>query len=83
MNLMPRRARRVVLVLPLLVVATAATTACDIAMADLRQKETAEWRKTYDLKPGGRLEISNVNGRASSARIRHLRISSGSARSAR
>ena len=36
---------------------------CDIAMADLRQKETAEWRKTYDLKAGGRLEISNVNGK--------------------
>lgn len=63
MNLMPRRARQVVLVLPLLVVATAATTACDIAMADLRQKETAEWRKTYELKPGGRLEINNVNGK--------------------
>jgi len=63
MNLMPRRARQAVLVLPLLLVATAATTACDIAMADLRQKETAEWRKTYELKPGGRLEISNVNGK--------------------
>lgn len=63
MKPMPRRARQIVLVLPLLVVAAAATTACDIAMADLRQKETAEWRKTYDLKPGGRLEISNVNGR--------------------
>lgn len=63
MHLMSRRARQAVLVLPLLVVATAATTACDIAMADLRQKETAEWRKTYELKPGGRLEISNVNGR--------------------
>ena len=63
MNLMPRGARQVALVLPLLVVATAATTACDIAMADLRQKETAEWRKTYELKPGGRLEISNVNGK--------------------
>ena len=63
MNLMLGRARQVVLVLPLLVVATAATTACDIAMADLRQKETAEWRKSYDLKPGGRLEISNVNGK--------------------
>lgn len=63
MNLMPRHARQAILVLPLLVVATAATTACDIAMADLRQKETAEWRKTYELKPGGRLEISNVNGK--------------------
>lgn len=60
--MMSRRARRIVLLLPLLVVATA-TTACDIAMADLKQKETAEWRKTYDLKAGGRLEISNVNGK--------------------
>src|SRR5262245_28948262 len=59
----PRRAPRAVLLLPLLVAATVATTACDIAMADLKQKETAEWRKTYDLKPGGRLEISNVNGK--------------------
>jgi DUF4097 and DUF4098 domain-containing protein YvlB len=58
-----RRAHRAVLVLPFLVVATAATTACDIAMADLKQKETAEWRKTYDVKAGGRLEISNVNGK--------------------
>jgi bifunctional DNA-binding transcriptional regulator/antitoxin component of YhaV-PrlF toxin-antitoxin module len=63
MNLMPHRGRQLVLALPFLVVAAAATTACDIAMADLRQKETAEWRKTYDLKPGGRLEISNVNGK--------------------
>jgi DUF4097 and DUF4098 domain-containing protein YvlB len=64
MNLMmSRRVRRAVLALPLFVVATAATTACDIAMADLKQKETAEWRKTYDVKAGGRLEISNVNGR--------------------
>ena len=61
--MMSRRVRRALLALPLFVVATAATTACDIAMADLKQKETAEWRKTYDVKAGGRLEISNVNGR--------------------
>jgi DUF4097 and DUF4098 domain-containing protein YvlB len=64
MNLtMSNHVRRVLLALPLLVVATAGTTACDIAMADLKQRETAEWRKTYDVKPGGRLEITNVNGR--------------------
>jgi len=63
MNPMARRARQIALVLPLVAVAAGATTACDIAMADLRQKETAEWRKTYDLKAGGRLEISNVNGK--------------------
>src|SRR3954468_23132139 len=55
--------RRVIFVLPLLVLASAAAAGCDIAMADLHQKETAQWRKSYDLQPGGRLEISNVNGK--------------------
>src|SRR4029450_7383492 len=59
----PMRRRQVVVALPLAVAAIVATSACDIAMADLRQKETAEWRKTYDLKADGRLEISNVNGK--------------------
>lgn len=40
-----------------------ALSGCDLAMADLKAKETAEWRKTYELQPGGRVEISNVNGR--------------------
>ena len=57
------RARRHVFVLPVLMVVSAAVAGCDIAMADLREKQTAEWRKTYDLQPGGRLEISNVNGK--------------------
>ncbi len=60
MRILPRRTRAAALLLPLLFVASAA---CDIAMADFRQKATAEWRKTYDLQPGGRLEISNVNGK--------------------
>jgi DUF4097 and DUF4098 domain-containing protein YvlB len=47
------------LVLPVLF----AVSGCDIAMADLKAKETAEWRKSYELQPGGRVEISNVNGR--------------------
>jgi hypothetical protein len=59
----PLGSRRVMFVLPVLVVASAAAAGCDIAMADMRQKETAEWRKTYDLQPGGRFELSNVNGR--------------------
>jgi bifunctional DNA-binding transcriptional regulator/antitoxin component of YhaV-PrlF toxin-antitoxin module len=63
MRTMPRRARNAVFVLPLLVVASAATTACDLAMAHYKEKETAEWRKTYDLQPGGRLEISNISGK--------------------
>jgi DUF4097 and DUF4098 domain-containing protein YvlB len=60
---MSTRARTAKLVLPLLVVAAAASAGCDLAMADFKQKETAEWRKTYELSPGGRLEISNVNGK--------------------
>lgn len=59
----PMRRRQVVLALPLFVAAVVTTSACDIAMSELRQKQTAEWRKTYDVKPGGRLEISNVNGK--------------------
>lgn len=60
MRMMSRRARAAALVLPVLLVASAG---CDIAMADYRQKETAEWRKSYELQPGGTLEISNVNGK--------------------
>src|SRR3954469_17338412 len=56
------RVRFATLVLPLLLV-SAAGAGCDIAMADFKQKETAEWRKTYDLQPGGRVGISNVNGK--------------------
>ena len=62
MTPMTPRARFATLVLPLLFV-SAAGAGCDIAMADYKQKETAEWRKTYDLQPGGRVAISNVNGK--------------------
>ncbi len=57
------RTRAALLVLPVLVIASAASAACDIAMSEQREKETAEWRKTYQLQPGGRLEIGNVNGK--------------------
>jgi len=60
MNTMSRRVRAAALVLPVLLVASAG---CDIAMAGHKQKETAEWRKSYELQPGGTLEISNVNGK--------------------
>lgn len=63
MKTMFRRARNAVFVLPVLVVASAAGSGCDIAIADYKQKETAEWRKTYDVQPGARIEISNVNGK--------------------
>lgn len=63
MGRIAKRTCRSALVLPVLVVASLVASGCDIAMADFKQKETAEWRKTYDLQAGGRLEISNVNGK--------------------
>ena len=60
MRMMSRRARAAALVLPVLLVASAG---CDLAMAQHKQKETAEWRKSYELQPGATLEISNVNGK--------------------
>jgi putative adhesin len=60
MRTMTRRARVAAFLLPTLIVTSAG---CDIAMGGLKEKATAEWRKTYELQPGGRLEISNVNGK--------------------
>jgi hypothetical protein len=58
------RRRGAPFMLPVLVAVLAASSAaCDLAMAHYKQKETAEWRKTYELQPGGRLEISNINGK--------------------
>jgi hypothetical protein len=44
-------------------VVLASLSACDIVTADLKAQETAEWRKSYTLQPGGRVDISNVNGK--------------------
>jgi DUF4097 and DUF4098 domain-containing protein YvlB len=64
MNALPSRARRAsysaALALPLLLTLTAG---CDVVTADLKHTEKAEWRKTYELAPGGRIDISNVNGK--------------------
>jgi DUF4097 and DUF4098 domain-containing protein YvlB len=62
MHTITTRTRLARLVIPL-VVLSASTAGCDIAMAHLNEKETAEWRRTYELQPGGRVEISNVNGK--------------------
>jgi formylmethanofuran dehydrogenase subunit C len=43
--------------------ASIAATGCDIVTAELRAEETAQWHKTYQLDPKGRVEISNVNGK--------------------
>jgi bifunctional DNA-binding transcriptional regulator/antitoxin component of YhaV-PrlF toxin-antitoxin module len=61
MNLSTRRfVVPTALILPLVI---AASSGCDVITADLKHTETAEWRKTYELGPGGRVEISNVNGK--------------------
>jgi hypothetical protein len=54
------KSRALATLLPLLLVASGG---CDIAMADHSEKATAEWKKSYQLDPGGRVEISNVNGK--------------------
>jgi hypothetical protein len=41
----------------------AGAAGCDVITADLKHSETAEWRKTYELAPGGQVEVSNVNGK--------------------
>jgi len=54
----PRRALLAAF-LPVLLVAA---SGCDI-VTELKAQETAEWRKTYELAAGGRVEVRNVNGR--------------------
>src|SRR6185503_16596768 len=57
------RSRTAVALLPALILLSAASSGCDIITAELKAKESAEWRKSYHLQPGGRVEISNVNGK--------------------
>jgi len=38
-------------------------TGCDLVMTDLSAQSTEQWTKTYTLAPGGRVDVSNVNGR--------------------
>ena len=64
MKIMPRRVRAAAIVLPLAVAAASvASTGCDLAMHHYSEKQTAEWRKKYELQPGGRIEIRNINGK--------------------
>lgn len=59
MTLIRTRMRTAAALLPVLLF----VSACDIAMAEFHEQETAEWRKSYELGPGGRVEIGNVNGK--------------------
>jgi DUF4097 and DUF4098 domain-containing protein YvlB len=62
-TLRPRTHVPVAIALPLLLINLVALQGCDVVTADLKHSETAEWRKTYELAPGGRVEISNINGK--------------------
>jgi DUF4097 and DUF4098 domain-containing protein YvlB len=56
-----RTARALALLFPVLLLTSAG---CDIAMADHQAKEVMDLgKKTFQVQPGGRVEISNVNGR--------------------
>ncbi len=43
--------------------AAVALTGCDLVMTDLSAQSTETWTKTYALAPGGRVDVSNINGR--------------------
>lgn len=60
MQLLKTRACAAALLFPAFLFVSAG---CDIAMADYSEQETAEWQKTYELSPDGRIEINNVNGK--------------------
>ncbi|HVL69990.1 MAG TPA: DUF4097 family beta strand repeat-containing protein [Vicinamibacterales bacterium] len=62
MNPLRTRLPALALVLPAILLLA---PGCDIARADHREQARDEWRKTYGLEPGGRVEIGNVNGRIS------------------
>ena len=59
---MVRRRRLRALAVPVLLAAVLAA-GCDLAMSEFNTEETAEWRKTYPLDAGGRVEIININGK--------------------
>jgi DUF4097 and DUF4098 domain-containing protein YvlB len=44
-------------------VAVVALAACDVSIGNLAGRATEEWTKTYQLAPGGELQIGNTNGR--------------------
>jgi DUF4097 and DUF4098 domain-containing protein YvlB len=57
------RTRIPAVAVPLLLLNLVALQGCDVVTADLKHSETAEWKKNYELGAGGRVEISNVNGK--------------------
>ena len=49
-----------IFMLPLFLIAA---SGCDLAFKDFRASQTADWQKTYELTPGGHVEVANVSGR--------------------
>lgn len=43
--------------------AAVALTGCDLVMTDFSAQSTEQWTRTYTLGAGGRVDVSNVNGR--------------------
>jgi DUF4097 and DUF4098 domain-containing protein YvlB len=43
--------------------AAVALTGCDLVMTDLSAQSTEQWTRTYTLAAGGRVDVSNINGR--------------------
>ena len=67
-----------------------ALTACDVKVGEKGVsvdfavgKATDEWTRTYDLSPGGRLEIVNVNGSIHASRSTGTRVEVRATREAR
>ena len=58
-----RDVRSRVIVAACLPVLLASISACDIVTANNRVQEKAEWRKSFPLDAGGRVEIVNINGK--------------------
>ncbi len=56
------RNRRSGLIHLVLLAAAVSLTACDIVVESLNAKATDEWKKTYQLAPGGQVEVVNLNG---------------------
>lgn len=68
--------RRVLQALVPVLLAAVASAGCDLAMSEFNTEETAEWRKSFPLDAGGRVEIININGTIS-ANITNGGISAG------
>jgi DUF4097 and DUF4098 domain-containing protein YvlB len=62
-SLLTRQRTVAPVILSLVFAAVVMTTGCDVMTADLKHTETAEWRNSYQLAPGGYVEISNINGK--------------------